>query len=226
MSLIAEFTLDTPILVNARTTVPAVEFTIEDEFVSSTGTPILTAWVTADEATLDELDDVLSGDSTLDSACLLADMGDRRLYRLELTEAGATALTYPRAVDEGFIFQEISGSGDDVYYRARVPDRQSLTAYRRLCDERDLNFRLLGLYRDETSEADSPSMTDRQREVLRAAYEAGYFDVPRRTRLATLSDELDVSEQALSTILRRGQANLLADTVASDLVPTDAAEGT
>src|SRR6056297_3383299 len=139
-------------------------------------------------------------------------MDTRQLYRLELSPGGAAGMTSPEAVDQGLTFLEIVGSGESIRYRVRVPDRESLTAYRRLCADRGLEFRLLGLYQDESRSVEPTAVTERQR----AAFEAGYFAVPRQTTLEALAADFDISEQALSAIIRRGESNLLTETVASD----------
>jgi predicted DNA binding protein len=41
------------------------------------------------------------------------------------------------------------------------------------------------------------------------AVERGYFDVPRKTTLEELADELDISRQALSEHVRRGTEKIL-----------------
>lgn len=224
MSLIAEFELDTPILASTRDTVQDLEYKIEDEFISTDGVPMLTAWAMGSETTFTQLDEAMASDSTVRSAQLLADLGDRRLYRIELASEGATAVTYPYAVEQGITFLEIRGSGAGAKYRAHVPDREALTAYRRVCERQDLDFKLLGLYHGESTARETTTLTARQREVLRTAYEAGYFSVPRQTTLDTLAADLGVSNQALSAILRRGEANLLADTIASDLTPGESSD--
>ena len=43
------------------------------------------------------------------------------------------------------------------------------------------------------------------------AFENGFFDVPRRTALCELSEEFEISEQALSKLIRRGVRSLLAE---------------
>jgi predicted DNA binding protein len=53
-------------------------------------------------------------------------------------------------------------------------------------------------------------LTDRQREVLEAAYEAGYFDRPRETTGEELADELGICGATLSQHLRAAQGNLLS----------------
>jgi len=53
-------------------------------------------------------------------------------------------------------------------------------------------------------------LTDRQREVLEAAHEAGYFRRPRETTGEKLADELGICGATLSQHLRAAQQNLLS----------------
>jgi predicted DNA binding protein len=52
-------------------------------------------------------------------------------------------------------------------------------------------------------------LTDRQVEVLRAAYLAGYYAWPRDTTAEELADALDISSPTLHQHLRRAKLNLL-----------------
>ncbi len=53
-------------------------------------------------------------------------------------------------------------------------------------------------------------LTDRQRAAVRWAVAAGYYQVPRGIRLKDLAEEMGASIGALSTLLRRAEARLLA----------------
>ncbi|ACV46162.1 MULTISPECIES: bacterio-opsin activator domain-containing protein [Halomicrobium] len=53
-------------------------------------------------------------------------------------------------------------------------------------------------------------LTDRQREVLRAAYLSGYYDWPRETTAEELADSLGIASPTLHQHLRRAERNLLA----------------
>lgn len=55
----------------------------------------------------------------------------------------------------------------------------------------------------------SDLLTDRQREVLRVALRAGYFEVPRECTLADVAGALDVDKSTVSGVLRRGEAKLV-----------------
>lgn len=54
-------------------------------------------------------------------------------------------------------------------------------------------------------------MTDKQSAVVTAAFNEGFFEVPRETTLRDLSEQFDVSEQALSKLIRRGVHSVLAE---------------
>jgi hypothetical protein len=53
------------------------------------------------------------------------------------------------------------------------------------------------------------SLTDRQREAVRVAVEAGYYAVPREADLAAVAAELGVAESTASTLLRRAEAAVM-----------------
>jgi predicted DNA binding protein len=56
-------------------------------------------------------------------------------------------------------------------------------------------------------------LTDTQREALVLAYERGYFGSPRETSLEEVAAELDITQQSLSSRLRRGHRRLIAATL-------------
>ncbi|WP_324663227.1 PAS domain S-box protein [Haloarcula sediminis] len=67
--------------------------------------------------------------------------------------------------------------------------------------------------RQPTAAGDSASLrgelTDRQLEVLRSAYLAGYYEWPRDTNAEQLADTLDIASSTLHQHLRRAERNLL-----------------
>lgn len=60
----------------------------------------------------------------------------------------------------------------------------------------------------------SSLLTDRQREALRAAVAAGYYDVPRTGSVADVAAELDCAESTASTHLRKAEARLVRQVIA------------
>lgn len=57
------------------------------------------------------------------------------------------------------------------------------------------------------------ALTRPRYEALRAAYDRGYFEVPREIDLQELAAELDISHQALGERLRRAKADLVEQTI-------------
>ncbi|RKD93799.1 helix-turn-helix domain-containing protein [Halopiger aswanensis] len=51
--------------------------------------------------------------------------------------------------------------------------------------------------------------SDRQLTALRAARAVGYYEVPRRNGIEAVADELDCAVSTASTLLRRGEANVI-----------------
>jgi hypothetical protein len=56
---------------------------------------------------------------------------------------------------------------------------------------------------------DDQLLTDRQRELLTAAVEAGYYDTPRRCSLTDLADYLDVAKSTCSETLHRAESKVV-----------------
>lgn len=57
----------------------------------------------------------------------------------------------------------------------------------------------------------SARLTDRQREALDAAWEVGYYDVPRGAGIEAVADDLDCAVSTASGLLRRAEARLVGD---------------
>jgi predicted DNA binding protein len=63
----------------------------------------------------------------------------------------------------------------------------------------------------DTVFVDRGKLTDRQLEVLRTAYELGYFDQPRTANATEVADELDITQSTFSEHLLAAQSKLFAD---------------
>lgn len=59
------------------------------------------------------------------------------------------------------------------------------------------------------------ALTERQREVLAAAVDLGYYDVPREATLAEVADELDIAGSTVSTHLRKAEAAVVREAVST-----------
>jgi predicted DNA binding protein len=55
----------------------------------------------------------------------------------------------------------------------------------------------------------SELLTERQTEIIRIAYQWGYFDYPRRTTVRSIAKALGISASTLSETLRKGQKKVI-----------------
>lgn len=63
-----------------------------------------------------------------------------------------------------------------------------------------------GTYRRDAS----AHLSERQREALTAAWDAGYYDLPREGGIEAVADQLDCATSTASDLLRRAQRRLVA----------------
>ena len=216
MSLIAEYTLETPFLLEALESTPEMMVQIETLHTDSVRSSKLMFWAWgADFRTFERsMDD----DSTIREYKCLTEFQDRRLYRITASEEGERVFTYRVMTAHDIISLYEIGNHEGLTIRARFPGRDALTAYRDFCQEKELTFQLQNLYSEEQHVAggeihDPHGLTPPQREVLQISLEQGYFAIPRQITLDEIADELDVSVQAVSTRLRRALRTLLQNTI-------------
>lgn len=64
---------------------------------------------------------------------------------------------------------------------------------------------------DETVFVDRGRLTDRQHEVLRTAFEMGYFERPKGANATEIAEELDIAQSTFTEHLVAAQRKILAD---------------
>jgi hypothetical protein len=124
-----------------------------------------------------------------------------------LAEQGANPHEVVFDDGQGRIAAGVPEAGDPESVVARVLEGYpslSLQA-KRVADDLDPRFTSRTLRR-----AVGAQLTDRQREVLQRAFEAGYYERPRRTSGTELAGELDISVSTFTQHLRAAERKLLA----------------
>jgi DNA-binding CsgD family transcriptional regulator len=74
--------------------------------------------------------------------------------------------------------------------------------------EAGMTMQLQRLTDYDGSSDDLDALTDRQRDVVRTAYEMGYYDVPRAATAEEVAAELDLDDSTVSEHLRRAERNV------------------
>lgn len=166
---------------------------------------VVTVETPIDPATLDGVDDLawwerLSGpDQGHTYLCkVTADSSERDI--LSMAELGIPN-TDIRVGDEG-ITVSLVGDQQDLAKGIDAYEAAGLSVYlQRVAD-----------YDGPTTALDA--LTDRQREILRTAFDLGYFDVPRQVSTADVADELDLDGSTVAEHLQRAERNLLSQLLA------------
>ncbi|WP_227354371.1 helix-turn-helix domain-containing protein [Haladaptatus salinisoli] len=79
-------------------------------------------------------------------------------------------------------------------------------------DEVDVTLERAGEYQPDGSDP-AGQLTDRQKEILRAALAAGYYDIPRRATQRDLATELGLSRGTIGDHLRRAEAKIIRSVI-------------
>jgi len=213
MSFIAEFALSPPVMQIAIDCAPNLRIKSIDQQSLPDGSWQFVFWASGGD--FDKFEKGLPEDNTVKEYTLLTTAQESNLYRITFSEKGEQTLTYPLAAKYDIIFEDLIVTQMKSQIRAWMPDRRALLSYKDDCTKLDLEFNLRRLYKEEPMSADRQyGVTSPQREGLLHALDSGYFNVPRDSDLKSLAFELDISPQALSTRIRRGQRNLIKNALA------------
>ena len=105
------------------------------------------------------------------------------------------------------------GTKDGWRFEVRGESRSTIGEFRTYCNEHDIPIEITAIHALFPIHGDGYGLTDAQREALVLAYERGYFDTPREASLQDVAEEIGITQQSLSSRLRRGHRRLIADTL-------------
>jgi predicted DNA binding protein len=210
--ILAEFVVDSPILGEVLRQVPDSELRWEETCTQPDGPTQMLVWITSDD--FEAVEAAIEDDASAGSPSVVVDLGDRRLYRVNLTETGRVADLLPEFMQVGGVLEEAIGTEEGWWCRARLPDRAAYQHIYRFCRDHGIAFDFRRLFESTPGEHGGGSMlsmlTEGQREALEIACEEGYFDVPRGITLTELADRLGISDTAVSQRLRRAHSAICA----------------
>lgn len=164
-----------------------------------------------DQATITE---ALEDDASTDEVKVCTQIRGASLYRLSWT-ARVRVVTKLLVAERGAVLSARARDGAWTF-RILFPHREAVAAIVESCDRYDVDLQIERIHpMTESSRSGQSELTDQQLRTVETALERGYYDVPRKTTLTELSEELDVSHQALSERLRRGHRRLVESTLGS-----------
>lgn len=187
-----------------------VQFELDNPITGQSGQQWPCLWITGHSKA--EIESALRDDPTVDRFETVTSKDDAFLYDLDLSEDGA------RLRD---IIQEANGT---ILAATGAKGQWEL----KLCF--DNTDDLSQLYDRLTEEGITPEIreirnleedaeiTDAQRDVFEAAFQDGYFQIPREITLEGLATGRGISEQTVSTLLHQGYKNLTQTEVGEESV--------
>lgn len=190
-------------------TLDSIEFTIE-RFVAADPDHVMPyIWITGCSRT--DAEATLADDPSVESIQLLSELDGEYLYQMDWIDQIDTLIQV--LVEEDGTVLDAQGDGSGWHLRALFPERDAVSRTYEYCREKDFAIDFRSIYQLDDGRQGRFGLTDEQQDVIEIALKNGYFDVPREITLTDLADELDISHQALSERLRRGEKSILENTV-------------
>lgn len=188
-------------------TVGDVRLDFAQEMAIEPQRPYLWFWMKGCEQ--NRFEDAMEADETIAEYSRYTTTEAGSLYRIHLSEA-AQIVNYPMWVAVGAHL--IDGGYRNGWWRTnlRVKDREALSSVREWFESHEVTFELERVCTDDSNLGSDLGLSTEQRRVLEVALEMGYFDIPRRSDLEDIAEELDISSQAASERLRRGHRHLVS----------------
>jgi predicted DNA binding protein len=158
-------------------------------------------------------DDLLALDEVVE-ADLVGKTDDTAVYKLTVELAESVSQAFAPDFEGAELKPTIVT--DEGWHETKVfKDYENFNAFRQSCEDHGISLELVSIS-PESASTDNTSqdgLTDRQREALTLAISRGYYESPRQVTAEELADELGISQPSLSSLLRRGERELLTSTL-------------
>lgn len=214
MGLITEFTTPASTFAVGRAIGEDPRLTVElERLVPTDETMIPFFWVWGED--LEGFDERLHAEEGVSAGRPLARTDRGALYRIRWT--GAMSEVVRGLFDLEFTLLSGEADAEGWRFEIRFEDQGAATEFQRYLVEHAIPHeltRVQGLA--DLSPASSAGLTEKQREALLAAYDGGYFSVPREMTVEELADRLDIASSSASDRLRRGVERLVEGTMITE----------
>lgn len=219
MSVILEFSIDGDAFQLGQVLAGPPDMHLELERVVPTGTMVTPfIWATGEDHSA--FAEKVRNHPLVRELHVLDEMGDNGLYRIEWEDT-PTDLIEGIAESDATVL-EAQGETDWVF-RLRFPDHDKLSVFYNSVIEHDIDLHVERTYTlsEETERGHRFDLSPEQREALVLALRRGYFETPSEVSLEDLAEELDITRQALSSRIRRGNQKVLRKVLLSSVGDRD-----
>jgi|AntRauTorckE6833_2_1112554.scaffolds.fasta_scaffold02001_4 predicted DNA binding protein len=174
---------------------------------------------------VEDLEASLCEDPTTKTVELVSRFDDESLFQVSWTARVHTPYHALIGAD-GAALLNASTNGVEWRFSLVYPEAVAIDAVAEECEELGLHLDVDRVYAlSDAFTRDHFELTAKQYETIQAAYEAGYYEIPRQIKLKELACELDVSHQALSERLRRGHQVLMTNSLGMEFEGSFASKG-
>lgn len=217
MNIITEFVISSPSL-----PLVSIPDTLQPDEIECVHALCLQSDVRTFTIQIDPNDDVSPEDlSALDEileTTLLGETSDGTVYQLtvELEESMSDAFESEH-IDATQL--ESTTITENQWHEKKIfKDYESFNDFREGCENHDISLELMSITSDPSVSEGlaEDGLTDRQREALTLALSRGYYESPRKVTAQELAKEFDISQPAMSSLLRRGERELLSSSLGSE----------
>ena len=106
---------------------------------------------------------------------------------------------------------------DGWYEKKLFQNYNAFNGMRTRCEEYGIGVELISISQNPPEDDDSSQygLTDRQQEALQLAIGRGYYESPRQVSTQELAEEMGISQPSMSSLLRRGERQLLTSALGS-----------
>ncbi|WP_254522537.1 bacterio-opsin activator domain-containing protein [Natrinema caseinilyticum] len=219
MSVILEFTIQSEEFSLGAILSGVSGMHLEIERIVPTGGEVLPfVWATGD--THEEFEEAVRNSPIVTEFLALDKIGDSGLYRIKWEEP-------QRDLVDGIAESEatvLEAEGEENWlFRLRFNDHDALSQFHNYCTEQDITIHIERTYTlsERVGQRRQFGLSQDQREALVLALRRGYFATPSESNLSELATELDISRQALSTRIRRGNETVLRTALLSSVTDFD-----
>jgi len=189
------------------------EIIVEFERIVPTGEgPLLYLWVAGEDTPA--FREAVRSDPQVGRFERLSAFDEGALYALRWADAVDGLLQWVTTSPDDVALLHAEGEEGEWTLKFRFPSRDRIGTFRSFCDDHDIPLRVVRLYDLEDPKLGQYNLTRKQREALLRALDLGYFEVPRSATLAEVAETLDISAKSVSERLRRGQTNLVSNSLA------------
>jgi predicted DNA binding protein len=211
MSTISEVSVAAETFTLGETIEAVPEATFEVERVVAHDADRVMPFIWASAPDREALEDAFEADPSVENVERLSDLDGEWLYQMEWVSH--VQFVVHALVEEQATVLDAESANGRWQLRLLFPDREALSRTYEFCREHDIDMDIDAIYAMENERHARFGLTKEQSEALTAAFDHGYYEVPRDHSVADLADELDISHQALSERFRRAHGNLVENTL-------------